>query len=298
MTGDSRPAARAALLAAAASLAVLGAIPTSDGDSPAAPATRRADGAPASGAAHPPGARFAGLALEVRGGRLVVAAVLAGSPAAAAGVMPGDALLVVNGRNLIDLDAISPAAGLDLLRRSPSGEARLLLGRGTGTLGVVLPLASRPGAPPPSAGEPPRAGDPAPDFSGRGLDGEEVSLASLRGTPVLIEFWASWCAPCRSSAITLRRLADAHAGRLAFVGVSLDEDPKSYEAFAVNHRLPGPQIFDGGWHGPVSRLYGVAGAGIPLSVLVDGAGRIAAIGPSLKEMEEVIDRLAGPRTDP
>jgi thiol-disulfide isomerase/thioredoxin len=218
-----------------------------------------------------------------------VGAVAHGSPAAAAGVLPGDTLLVVNGHNLIDLDPISPARALDLLRRGPAGEGRLVLGRGTGTLGVSLPLAPRSDAASP---DPPRLGGVAPLFSARGLENEEVALAELRGTPVLIEFWASWCAPCRSSAITLRRLADEHAGRLAIIGVSLDEDRRDYEAFVHNNRLPGPQIFDGGWHGPVARLYGVAGIGIPYSVLIDREGRIAALGGSLQDQEAEIGRLA------
>jgi thiol-disulfide isomerase/thioredoxin len=249
-------------------------------------------GAPVSASSHPPATQIAGLSLVVRDGRLVVGAVAVGSPAAAAGILAGDALLVVNGQNLIDLDPISPARAIDLLRQGGAAEARLVLGRGTGTLGVSLPLASRLDAVLPAATEPLIVGGMAPPFSARGLQEEEISLAALRGTPVLIDFWASWCAPCRSSAITLRRLADEYAGRLAIIGVSLDEDRKHYEAFVYNNRLPGPQIFDGGWHGPVARLYGVAGAGIPYSVLVDREGRIAALGTSLQEKEEEIARLA------
>lgn len=251
-----------------------------------------AAGVPATASSHPPAALIAGLSLAVRDGRLVVESVAAGSPAAAAGILAGDALLVVNGQNLIDLDPISPARAIDLLRQGRPGEARLVLGRGTGTLGVSLPLAPRIDTALPAAPEPLRVGGMAPPFAARGLKEEEVSLAALRGTPVLIDFWASWCAPCRSSAITLRRLADEYAGRLAIIGVSLDEDRKHYEAFVYNNRLPGPQIFDGGWHGPVARLYGVAGAGIPYSILVDRDGRIAALGTSLQEKETEIARLA------
>jgi cytochrome c biogenesis protein CcmG/thiol:disulfide interchange protein DsbE len=228
------------------------------------------------------------MTLEIRAGRLVVAGVDPGSPAGASGLLPGDALLVVDDFNLIDLDPLSPAAAMALFERPGRGDARLLVGRGTGVIGVRLPLGA-PAAPAPTG--PVRAGDPAPPFSGRGIRGEEVSLQALRGRPVLIEFWASWCPPCRDATIPLRRLAGSWGDRLAVIGVSLDEDGKSFEAFVYNHHLPGSQVHDGGWEGPITRLYGVASFGIPYTVLVDAGGRVAATGPSLAEIEKALEAM-------
>jgi peroxiredoxin len=243
--------------------------------------------------------RVSGMTLDVRAGRVVVTKVAPGSAAAAAGVLPLDSLLVVNDQNLIDLDPASPARVLELFRYGQASDLRLILGRGAGTLGVLLHGRGR-GGPAPAEGaeavttDPERLqpGSEAPVFSAADLDGQVVSLLELRGRPVLIDFWASWCAPCRDSAITLRRLAVEHAGHLAILGVSLDEDRRAYEAFIHNHHLPGRQIFDGGWSGPISRMYGVSSAGVPYSALVDPAGRIVSMGRSLRDQEEAIVRLA------
>ncbi len=244
--------------------------------------------------------RISGMKVELRAGRAVVTEVAPGSSAAAAGILPLDTILVVNDLNLIDLDPVSPAKVMDLFRRNRPGGFRLILGRGAGTLGVRLSGQEAGGALPVSGdaaiSPDPRSlgpGAEAPVFSGADLSGELVSLRELRGRPVLIDFWASWCTPCRDSALTLRRLAVEHAGRLAIVGVSLDEDRRAYEAFVHNHHLPGRQIFDGGWQGPISRLYGVMSAGVPYFVLIDPAGRIVSMGTSLRDYEEAIARLAG-----
>ncbi len=229
--------------------------------------------------------------LEVRGGRLVIAVVAPGSPADGAGLLPGDVVLVVNGYSLVDLDPLSPERALLLFGRSLSGEVRLVVGRGSGTLSVVLPDRPRAEAPVPEPSPaPPAPGAPAPAFSARDLHEKEISLEALKGRPVLIAFWASWCAPCRAESISLRRIADQYEGRLEIVGVSLDEDRRAYEAFAHNQHLPGRQIFDGGWFGPVARRYGVAAAGIPCSILVDREGRVVVVGGPVSEIEEAIAR--------
>ncbi len=238
----------------------------------------------------------AGMTLQVRQGRLVVAAVLPGSPAASAGLLAGDALLVVNDFNLIDLDPLSPEAALSLFEKGGPAEARLIVGRGAGTLGIYLPL-----RPPdslsglPASPEPLRIGGEAPLFTARDLKGEEVSLKAFRGRAVLIDFWASWCPPCRDAVIPLLRLAGQYEDRLVIIGVGLDADSRAFEAFAYNHHLPGHQILDGGGDGPISRRYGVPSAGIPYSVLIDAQGRVASMGPSLQEQEAVIARLAASR---
>jgi len=230
------------------------------------------------------------MTLEIRSGRVVVAKVEKGSPAERAGIRPLDVVLVANERSLVDLDPISPQQVLGLLEQESARRTRLVLGRGPGTLSVELPGDSGepPEAPPPDL----RPGLEAPAFSGRAIDGKEFSLKDLHGGLVLIDFWASTCPPCERAVIPLRRIAEQSAGKLQIVGVSLDADRKSFEAFAYNHHLPGIQLFDGAaWRGPIARLYGVPETGIPHYVLIDRDGFIAAIG-NLDTMEETIARLA------
>jgi thiol-disulfide isomerase/thioredoxin len=275
-----------------------------DGSLPRTPASRIALWAVLSisvpGFAGTPGAagasagplEISGMTLVIRDDRLVVDRVGAGSPAAAAGLLPGDTILVVDDRSLIDLDAISPATALALLETPGAGEVRLIVGRGAGTLGLHLSLRSRDAAGDPRAPRisEMRTGDPAPEFTARDFRGRDLSLRKLRGKPVLIDFWASWCAPCRDQAIPLSRIAGEYGERLTVIGISLDGDPKAFEAFVYNHHLPGSQVMDGGWSGPISRLYRVTA--IPYSILVDRTGRIAASGSSLQEVEETLARIA------
>jgi len=250
--------------------------------------------APSTHAPHPsaPIVRAAGMTLEIRSGRVVVTEVAKGSPADRAGVRPLDVFLTVNGRSLVDLDPISPQQVLALLQSEQTLRTRILLGRGPGTLSIDLPQDPGEVWTAPIAPAELRPGMEAPPFSGLDLNGQEISLKSLRGRPVLIDFWSSTCAPCLKAVIPTRRIADQRAGSLSIVGVSLDEDRKAFEAFVYNQHLPGIQIFDGGgWRGPIARLYGVAQQGIPHYVLLDANGRIDAIG-DLKDLEDDIARLA------
>jgi thiol-disulfide isomerase/thioredoxin len=246
----------------------------------------RAGSAPA--AAPHPSDRIAGLSLGLQDGRLVIRAVEPGSAAGKAGLLPGDVILVLDGASLIDLDPLTPQAALDRIGRAGSDELRMVIGRGAGTLQVSLPLRSPQGDM--ATAPPPRIGAAAAPFEATTFKGETLSLADLRGHPVLLDFWASWCPPCRDQVIPLKRMAVDYADGLQIVGVSLDEDPKAFEAFVYNHQLPGRQIRDGGWFGPISTLYHVADAGLPYDVLIGADGRIVSLGTGLSGLEDAIRR--------
>ena len=239
-----------------------------------------------------------GALLEIHGDRVVVGKLLPGSPAEVTGLLVGDVLLVVNDVNLIDLDVMSPGAVMELLERDSTVDLRLIVGRGGGTLGVVLSraLLDAPGSLA-SARELPRIGETAPSFEGRDLHGNLVRLDDLRGRPILLDFWASWCPPCREAAITLRRFAAQFGEALTIIGVSLDDDPRAFEAFVYNHHLPGMQIHDGGPYGPIASVYGSASAGIPYSILIAPDGLVLEMGPSLQAKEEAIVRLLAAAPD-
>ena len=75
-------------------------------------------------------------------------------------------------------------------------------------------------------------GTPAPALRLPGLDGGRVDLAALRGRPVVVNFWASWCAPCKREFPLLRRALATHSGRgLAVVGVLVNDRPTAARAF-------------------------------------------------------------------
>jgi thiol-disulfide isomerase/thioredoxin len=233
----------------------------------------------------------AGLLLEVKSGRVVVTRVLEGSPADRAGFLPGDAVLVVGNTPVIDLRPLAATEVMRLIDRTPGDPLRLVVGRGSGTFGAFLPRAKSAAKASTGPLAPPAVGDRAPEFEATALTGEKVILAGFKGRPVLIDFWASWCPPCRDSALVVRRLADQYGARLVVVGVSLDDDPRTFEAFVYNHHLPGLQIHDGGPSGPLSRLYAAASAGLPLAVLVGPDGVIAGVSRSPGTLEVTLEDL-------
>jgi thiol-disulfide isomerase/thioredoxin len=117
-------------------------------------------------------------------------------------------------------------------------------------------------------------GKPAPDVVFNDPDGGEISLAEFRGVPVLMNLWATWCAPCVKELPTLDRLSQSHAkdGSLGVIAVSQDMGPQpSVEAFLA--RLKVGDL--GAYHDPKMSLSGWLGPDtvLPTSILYDAKGR-------------------------
>ena len=117
-------------------------------------------------------------------------------------------------------------------------------------------------------------GSPAPDFRLPALDGRgSVSLADYRGRPVIVNFWASWCHPCRQEFPLLKQaLRDHRAERLAVVGVTYQDIASDSRAFVKQRGATWPQAVDDG--GKVASAFGVRA--IPQSFFVRPDGTIAA----------------------
>lgn len=116
-------------------------------------------------------------------------------------------------------------------------------------------------------------GQPAPNASFVDPDGGEISLADFRGTPVLVNLWATWCAPCVKELPTLNALAKTHDrdGALGVIAVSQDMGPQgSVEAFLAKLKVDDL----GAYHDPKMALSGALNAQVmPTTILYDAQGR-------------------------
>ncbi len=145
-------------------------------------------------------------------------------------------------------------------------------------VGLVLIVSLSVGAPTAGNSPPEEALMPAPDFTLTSLDGERYTLSKLRGKVVLVNFWATWCPPCRQEIPDLSRLHTRYKDRdFMVLGISLDEiSPDQIRKFAQNYKISYPVL-----HGPRSELgkitksYGGIQA-IPTSFLIDKQGKIRA----------------------
>src|ERR1700726_2994078 len=85
--------------------------------------------------------------------------------------------------------------------------------------------------------------DVAPEFQLDGVDGKPLSLASVRGKVVLLNFWATWCGPCRAEIPDLVTLQEKYRDRLQVIGISEDEaSPDIVKRFAADHHINYPVI--------------------------------------------------------
>lgn len=125
-------------------------------------------------------------------------------------------------------------------------------------------------APAPNAGL--EVGDLAPRFTVKTLEGAPLSSESLKGKVVLLDFWATWCAPCRRAMPALEEIRKKNAGKpFVLVGVSADFERKTLEEFLKKQGIPGPQVWTG-MRGELTRMFRVST--FPTYILLDGEGRI------------------------
>jgi thiol-disulfide isomerase/thioredoxin len=111
----------------------------------------------------------------------------------------------------------------------------------------------------------------APNFRLTTLDGRSLTLESLSGKVVLIDFWATWCAPCREALPHIRQIAKKFDGQpLAVLSISLDSDEAKWKDFVGKNGMTWMQYRDGGFDGRISKLFDVTA--IPATFTIDADG--------------------------
>jgi len=133
---------------------------------------------------------------------------------------------------------------------------------------------------PPTGAPRPVARRPAPDFDLPSLRGGRLHLSDFRGQIVLLNFFASWCAPCAAEVPELQRAYENHRRHgVVVLGVAILDEFTEAQAFLARHRLTYPAVFDQG--NRMMERYQVVG--LPTSVFIDPSGQITSrfVGPFL-----------------
>jgi len=131
----------------------------------------------------------------------------------------------------------------------------------------------------------------APEISLPGVKNNSIKLSSFKGKVVLIDFWASWCAPCRASIPAVIKLYNKYKAQgFEVFGVSIDSKKKDWIKAIAHDKITYTQVNDtDGWNSATATKYGVEA--IPNSFLLDKTGKIVAVNMEGAELDNKVKEL-------
>jgi thiol-disulfide isomerase/thioredoxin len=135
------------------------------------------------------------------------------------------------------------------------------------------------------------------EITGTLLGGEEVDWESYRGKVVLVDFWATWCGPCRAEVPNILAMHKAYGAKgFDVLGVSLDETAEDAETYIEEQGIPWKSLFsdkeeERGWANPLARYYGING--IPTAILVDQEGKVVDMNARGERLQQRLQELLG-----
>lgn len=137
-------------------------------------------------------------------------------------------------------------------------------------------------------------GAPAPNFSLPDRSGRTFSLSDFRGRPLLVDFWATWCGPCRETMPEVQRMHQKYGNQLQVVGINIEGKSQDVLSYLDEGGYTFPVLFDSGnWDSIVATNYGVSS--IPRTFLIDRNGRVLYEGHPQGLTEEQIQAAIASR---
>lgn len=114
------------------------------------------------------------------------------------------------------------------------------------------------------------AANAAPSFTVTNMRDKSVSLASLKGKPVFVNFWATWCPPCVKEMPDIQKMYEKYGDKIQFVTINIDANKKEIKAFMDKHGFTMPVMMDS--DGSASAAYSLQA--IPVSYIIDSEGNL------------------------
>ena len=136
-----------------------------------------------------------------------------------------------------------------------------------------------------------KIGAPAIEFQTTDIAGKAVSISAYKGKVLLLDFWATWCAPCRAEMPHVKEVYAAYNAKgFDILGVSMDNNRQALDSYLEEQGMKWRQIYDGkGWQAEIGQVYAVGS--IPATFLIDKQGKIRYKNLRGDDLKEAVEEL-------